>query len=474
MKIRPSQKLWLVLLIATLVLSACGSRPSSPASVSPTSASTPLSTPTTAHSQEILPPIESSPVAEPRLTDADRALEFGDYEAALKAYQAGANASSAALRAASLYGQALTYLKQEDYFHAKPLLEQLISNYPESLPAQRAYLLQAQVALHEEQPEAAISAWQAYLATRPGVLDAYVYTQIGDQYSTLGDYERALEAYKTAYLAPTLGSNTNLAIKLGSTYAALGQQEAALGIYQDLYGKTEDINLEAQLDLLMGQLLLASGDAEQGYSYYQHAVNNYPETYDAYSALVALLDADQPVDDLQRGLVNYFRGQYDLADEAFTRYLKSDGQEKDKALYYQALAARAKGIEMLSLASQERLVYNQQDGTPYDQKAIALWKELIDTYPQSSYLIHAIEDIVYTQQAYMNKPDLAAQTALEYVSAQPLASYAPSLLFSAGRNDEMAGKLPEAAQLWDRVAESYPSSDQSYQGAFLQAFYITA
>jgi tetratricopeptide (TPR) repeat protein len=30
----------------------------------------------------------------------------------------------------------------------------------------------------------------------------------------------------------------------------------------------------------------------------------------------------------------------------------------------------------------------------------------------------------------------------------------------------MAGKLPEAAQLWARVAESYPSSYQSYQGAF--------
>ena len=80
--------------------------------------------------------------------------------------------------------------------------------------------------------------------------------------------------------------------------------------------------------------------------------------------------------------------------------------------------------------------------------------------------MHAIEDIVYTQQAYMNNPQLAAQTALEYVSAQPLASYAPSLLFSAGRNYEIAGMLPEAAQMWDRVAQSYPSSDQSFQGAF--------
>jgi len=106
--------------------------------------------------------------------------------------------------------------------------------------------------------------------------------------------------------------------------------------------------------------MVANGDPEQGYEYYQHAVDNYPETYDAYSALLALLDAEQLVDDLQRGLVNYFRGQYDLADEAFTRYLQSDGDEKDKALYYQALTARAKGLEMMNMNSEERLNLNQQ------------------------------------------------------------------------------------------------------------------
>ncbi len=463
MKIRRRQKLSVVLIIITLVLSACGSDLSSPLSVSPT----PNSTHATTTPQQTFSPSEPQPAAELRLTDGDQALEFGDYQGALQAYQAGATASSAALRAASLYGQALTYIKLGDLFQAKPLLEELITTYPESLPAQRAHFLQAQVALQEDRPEDAIAAWQAYLKIRPDVLAAYGYEQLGDQYTALNDYAQALEAYRTAYLAsPQASDAASLGIKLGQTYAALGQPDAAIGIYQDFYSKTDNIYLEAQLDLLLGQALLASGETEKADSYFQHAVNNYPETYDAYSALLALLDANQPVDDLQRGLINYFRGQYDLADEAFTRYVQSDGQEKDKALYYQALAARAKGVEMMSLASEERLASNQQAGTPYDQQAVALWKELVDTYPQSSYLVHAIEDIVYTQQAYMNNPELAAQTALTYVSAQPYASYAPSLLFSAGRNYEIAGMLPEAALMWDRLAQSYPSSDQSFQGAF--------
>ncbi len=459
------QKLGRVLLLIPLLLSACGTLPTL-STIYPTATPTAALTPLAPSPQQTFSFSERPPAEELRLTDADQALEFGDYDTALKAYRAASTASSAALRAASLFGQALTYIKQGDLFQAKPLLEELISSYPESLPAQRAHYLKAQIALKEDRPEAAISAWQAYLDARPGVLDAYVYEQIGDQYTAIGDYAQALEAYRTAYLATTPGSSANLGIKLARTYAALGQPDAAVGIYQDLYGKTDNIYLEAQLDFLLGQAMLAAGNSEQAYSYFQHAVNNYPETYDAYSALLALLDANQRVDEMQRGLVNYFRRQYDLADEAFSRYLQSDGLEKDKALYYQGLTARAKGVEMMGLASEERLAYNQQDGTPYDQKAISLWKELIETYPQSSYVVHAIEDIVYTQQAYINNPQLAAQTALEYVSAQPLASYAPSLLFSAGRNFEIAGMLPEAAQMWDRVAQSYPSSDQSFQGAF--------
>lgn len=458
-------KLGTALLIASIMISACGDL-SQPSSITQIPSSTLTSTDTTPKPVETYLPLETAPAAEPRLSEADRALEFGDYQAALEAYQAGASASSEALRAASLYGQALTYFKQEDFFHAKPLFEQLIATYPESLPAQRAYFLQAQIEANAGNPEAAITAWQAYLANRPDILDAYCYEQIGDLYSEIGDYNQALEAYRSAYLAPTLGSNANLAIKIGSTYESLGQLDSAISIYQDLYGKSNNIYLESQLDFLLGRAMVANGDPEQGYEYYQHAVDNYPETYDAYSALLALLDAEQLVDDLQRGLVNYFRGQYDLADEAFTRYLQSDGDEKDKALYYQALTARAKGLEMMNMNSEERLNLNQQGGTAYDQKALALWKELTDTYPKSSFLVDAIEDMVYTQQTYMSNPELAAQTALEYVSAQPYATYAPSLLFSAGRNYEMAGKLEEAAQQWDTLALTYPSSDQSFQGAF--------
>ncbi len=461
----------LVFLCAVLLLNACAA-PSAPASpmqtASPTQIATLAGSPTSlpATEQPANTPTEASVLTEARLAEADAALQFGDYPAALQSYAAAKSSGSAALRAAGLFGQGLAYFKLEDFFQAKPILQELTATYPDSLPAARANYLLAQIAASENNFSEAAEYLKAYQQARPGVLDAFVLEQVGDQQAQAGENELALEAYSAAYLASDPSQNASLAIKVGGAYEKLGQLTPAAAIYRDVYARTEDIYLKAQLDLLLGRVSIAQGLVEEGFEYYQHAVNNYPETYDAFSAVLALLDAEQPVDELQRGLINYFRGQYDLANEAFTRYLEGDGLEKDKALYYQALAVRAKGLELAELESEERFALNQSSGTPQDQTAIALWKQVVSDYPKSSYLSHAIEDIVYTQYLYMNRTDLAAQSALDYVSQQPQAVYAPGLLFTAGRYLEIQGKLEEAAQTWDRIAMSYPSSDQSFQGAF--------
>ncbi len=463
----------LVFLCAALLLNACAA-PSSPPAAAQTAFPTqtpPLSADPTALPAAEQPADTPTEAAAPfldeaRLADADAALQFGDYPAALQAYDAAKSSGSAALRAAGLFGQGLTYYKLEDYFQAKPILVELTGTYPDSLPAARAKYLLAQISASENNFAEAAEYLSAYQQARPGVLDAFVFEQLGDLRAQNDENELALAAYSAAYLASDPTQNASLAIKVGGAYEKLGQSEPAAAIYRDVSARTEDISLKAQLDLLLGRISIAQGSVEEGFGYYQHAVNNYPETYDAFSAVLALLDAGQSVDELQRGLINYYRGQYDLAIEAFKRYLEGSGLEKDKALYYQALAVRAKGLELAELNSEERFALNQSSGTSQDQAAIALWKQLINDYPKSSYLSHAIEDIIYTQFLYMNRADLAAQSALEYVSQQPQAVYAPGLLFTAGRYLEIQGKLEEAAQTWDRIAMNYPSSDQSFQGAF--------
>jgi len=103
----------LLLLGALVVLSACAAPAVPTQAPIPTQAPTFTSTPTTALAQE---EPASAPTAAPtpdeaRLADADAALQFGDYSAALEAYARAKSSGSAAQRAAGLYGQGLTYFK---------------------------------------------------------------------------------------------------------------------------------------------------------------------------------------------------------------------------------------------------------------------------------------------------------------------------------------------------------------------------
>jgi hypothetical protein len=55
---------------------------------------------------------------------------------------------------------------------------------------------------------------------------------------------------------------------------------------------------------------------------------------------VALLDAGGEVNDLDRGLVDYFAGQYDVAIQRFDIYIAANPTNDGTASYYRARANR--------------------------------------------------------------------------------------------------------------------------------------
>jgi len=77
----------------------------------------------------------------------------------------------------------------------------------------------------------------------------------------------------------------------------------------------------AKILRLLGEAHLAAGDTRAAYDRYLEAVNNYPQAHDSYLALVELVNASVPVDDFQRGLVDYYAGAYEPAAFVFERYL---------------------------------------------------------------------------------------------------------------------------------------------------------
>ena len=409
---------------------------------------------------------EIAPAPEATLADADLALAFGDYREAYKLYSGTLPEDTDEFKAAALYGQGLTFYKQEDYFQANRILKDLINKYPSTLPAGRAHFILGEVALAEDRKDDALAEFQAYAAARPGVIDYYVFEKIGDLLNEDGQAELAFEAYKTAYLAAPPTDNLILAQKVAAGYANLGENQAAIDIYKEIYFESSSDLTKSQMDLLIGRLLISSGEPEEAYSYYQDTVNNFPYTYDSYSALLALLDAEQEVNELQRGLINYYRAQYPLAIEAFDRYIANNNVNIDKAIYYKGLATRAQGLVLADFESNERTQANFSGGTTEDKAAIQLWSELIAKFPASSYRLDAIEAIIETQNRYLGQIQLAIDTALSLVAELHSGQEAPDLLETAASYQLFDNQKQAAAESWTRIALEFPASEKAFNGLF--------
>ena len=453
-----------IFLVLSFIASACN-LPSLNRAPQPTATSALLPTPAPTEGLPII--IEKTPEeSEPRFAQADQALAFGDYAEALKLYSSPPPANTEEHKAAALFGQGLTHYKSGDLFQARRAFDQLMERYPHSAAGIRGNFLLAMLSEQEDKPEDAIHFYQSYIQAKPDILATETWTRIGDVYLGLQEYDNALNAYLTAWKQPSPTYNSSLGMKLANAYNLVGQPENALLTYTEIYNNTDNIYTKSQSDLLAGRIEIARGNLKEGYAFYQDAVNNFPATYDAFSALVALIDADQEVSELQRGIINYNVNQPNLAIEAFDRYLESDALDKDIALYYKALATRAYGLTQANFASEQRLAANRSGGTQYDKDAIALWTEVINNYPTSAYHLKSIEEIITTQNSYMGQIRLASESALGFASMPNAGNYAPGLFYTAGTYYLLDNQTEKAADIWANIGKQYPESAEAFNGLF--------
>ena len=391
-------------------------------------------------------------------------MAFGDFDQALEIYTSNYEFSSDnSIRAAALFGISLTYLKAENYPLALSNARDLVVQFPQEISAKRVHLLLAWIYEKLDRMDEALDSYNAYLSSNPGIIDSYIYEKIGDLQLADASYPEALISYKNAYFAPKLGNGESISIKIADVYTRMGNNETALSLFQDIYHTSDSDYVKSQMDILMGRVFTSMGQTSLAYEKYQDAVNNFPYTYDAYAALSELVNNDQKVNELNRGLINANIGQYNLAIDAYNRYLQEDNADISSGLYYKALAVRALGVVNAPFGSAIRNDANKVNGVAEDIEAISLWRQMISQYPNSQNVIDAWEDIAYTQSAYMGDPNAAAMTARDFVASAPDSPYASRILFSAGRYLEIAGDLNEAAATWSRLGTEYPNTDETFQ-----------
>lgn len=404
--------------------------------------------------QVSLPSPTPKPTATPIVPPAqaqhpgDLAYFYGDWQTARSQYQQTLNQSTAPGElSAALLGLGKTTYQQGDYQKSLDYLRDLITNYPEAEVLPQAYIALADTyrALNRHLEEA--DAYSSYQLLRPGLIDRYVFTRKGDALSQAGQHQAAITAYQRALAAEGSGEDLAIQVKIGQEYVALDDHQTAVVIFQDVYSQSTNDYQKAQADYLLGQSFQALDQPDQAGKAYLDAVQNYPLSYDSYLALVALIENGVPVNDLDRGLVDYFAGQYSLAVEAFDRYLANpEADDPGTAYYYKAFALRA--------------LENYQG-------AFQAWENLIANHPEHDYYDNAWEFKAYTQWWYLGQYLQASQTLVNFVEANPYHPRAPEFLFDAGRILERDQNLAGAADLWQRVYNEYPASAYANQALFL-------
>jgi len=159
-----------------------------------------------------------------------------------------------------------------------------------------------------------------------------------------------------------------------------------------------------------------------------------------------LVEAGVQVDELNRGLVDFFAGEYGMALAAFDRYLSQSPADPGTAIYYSGLAHRA--------------------GGRYDQ-AIDFWDKIILNYPDHPYWDEAWEQKGFTQWYYLEDYASAIDTFETFTRSNPAHPRAAEFLDDAARVSERGSDLERAASLWQSVTLEYPLDERASNGLFL-------
>ncbi len=431
--------------LMAIILAACAA---SPAPLLPTGTPHPTLPPGVTPTATASPTATLSPTPTPgvRLTTGDQAFFDGDYINAQLQYQTAlSDTKDPAIIAAALWG--LGRVESTVGNNGKALIDltNLANTYPTDPNAGRGYFLMGEIYMALQRFPEAAQAYTTYLAQRPGVLDSYAQERRGDAYNSAGNFSTAITAYKAALAAQHIGDDTALQIKIAQAVASSGDTTSALAMYDSISKASSDADVKAQMDLFSGRIELVLGEAVPAYQFFLDAVNNYPFSPDSYSMLVDLVNNNVPVDDLQRGLVDYSAGQYGYARDAFQRSVTANPKNDGTAAYYHAMTFIQLGDYPQGVTELSNFINsypgNKNWQTAWGEKADIQWSELGDNAA-------------------------AAQTYLDYAKANPDILFAPQAILDAGRNYERANNLEQAARTWESIADTYPGSELVPQALF--------
>jgi soluble lytic murein transglycosylase len=450
---------------------------------------TPIASPTptaTAHPTPTVTPTPTpTPIPSARLATAQQAFAWGDYDRARDEFAALLADSGAdeAERQLAAYWVGRSALEAGDYGTTLTTLQDFVQTYPADPQVASAHFLIARAYEGVGDWQGAMAAYQAYLDAGDDTLAVDAYEGMGDAAMLALDYERAAQAYAGGLrAAPDNSWAVHMREKIAQAELAQDNPQAAIQQYDAILSIAQLRAYRAKILYLAGQAGAAAGDVEAAYERYQQAVNRYPEAYNSYLALVELVNAGVPVDDYQRGLVDYYAQAYQPAIEALVRYIEANPQShKGDAHWYLALSLKAEGSLWQAVQQFQELIkthaendhaseawlevaeaYAWRDDTA---QAIATYRTFADEYPQSPLAVTALWKAAQLELAG-DELEAAAASFRDLATRYPEADDAPEALFRAALLDYRRNELEAARDGWQALVQDYPDSPAGLAARF--------
>jgi soluble lytic murein transglycosylase len=401
-------------------------------------------------------PATSTPDIDPEvaLQIGDRYLLDGYYEQAVQTYQAilqSERATTSDVRAAAAYGQGQAALREGLFLEAVNAFTTLIEQFPQDFRATQAYFLRGDAYLGLSQWEAAIQDFQRYLTLRPGLIDSYAHERIGDAQLALERTDAAFDSYALATdSSRSLVPQLVLREKVARLHLLSGQVDEAVAQYDAILAVAQNAPYRAQIEFAAAEALLDAGRTEAGLERMQRVFDTYEAQPEAYAAMTVLLDNGQPLNGYRQGRVSYLAGEYEQAIEYFNAYTSSV-----------PLSTVPAELQLL-LGRAYRAIGN-------DQAALIAFQTLIEQYPTDPLFGDALLERGRT--AFLNgEIDEAIARYSQIADTYPaLEEAAAEALWRVGYLHGTNGRPQESREVFERLAERYPNSEQASSGLFIAA-----
>lgn len=448
-----------------------------------TAATTP--TPVPEPTQEaVIPPPTIPPNASDAFQQGIAHRRNGDFVRAATSFRAAAQESgdpALARQAQFQLGEAL-YLAA-DFTNAVPALQAVTDQNDGDALALRAHYFLGDIFTQQQKYDAALEQLKFY-RDRSRALRGVIDREIGDVLLASGDSAAAIKQYETAFQDPAFTAAQRVAVlkKIAEVYNTRSEPQLAVVRLEEAFRLAPDDATRANVEFLWGEALYAMEEQDAAVQHWKHALAAYTLTPGGHASAAKLVELDVPnIDELQRGISNYGAGNYDLAIQAFRRYIAAQDSPGAAVLYYAGLAYQKKGDYTGSLRNLDALlagypndprltdalyakaVSQTRQGSPAE--ALATLRRLLKIKPDDARIDDAYWNAALAYEGAGNYTQAAAAYT-ELAKTFPASSFAPFAWFNGGMSFYLAQNYTQAQENWNAVLKNYPESPHADSAAY--------